>query len=86
MSDPWIVEFSNTKTQNPEKLIEALNNMKSHHADTQIQKAIFMVVIGFFETKEHKDKLLSVFKQLDTNGDGVLSKNELMNGKFLGIL
>lgn len=39
-----------------------------------------MYIVNSLASKEEKDELLKSFKKLDTNGDGVLSKEELIAG------
>lgn len=39
-----------------------------------------MYIVKQFATKEDKEELLKTFQSLDKNGDGVLSKKELLDG------
>ena len=41
-----------------------------------------MFLVNIMATKQEKDELLKSFQALDTNGDGQLSKQELVNGTF----
>jgi Ca2+-binding EF-hand superfamily protein len=40
-----------------------------------------MFIVNQMATREEKKELMKVFQQLDTNGDGKLSREELLNGK-----
>ena len=40
-----------------------------------------MFIVNFLSSKEDQDKLMKIFKSLDKNGDGQLSKEELIEGK-----
>lgn len=42
-----------------------------------------MFLVNVMATKQEKDELLKSFQALDTNGDGQLSKQELVNGLSL---
>jgi calcium-dependent protein kinase len=37
-----------------------------------------MYMINYLTTKEEKNELLKTFQHLDTNGDGILTKDELL--------
>jgi Ca2+-binding EF-hand superfamily protein len=39
-----------------------------------------MFIVNYMTTKEEKDDLLNIFNELDTNQDGSLSYEELLNG------
>lgn len=39
-----------------------------------------MYIVNSLTTKEEKEELLKTFRKLDANGDGVLSKEELIAG------
>lgn len=45
-----------------------------------MQEATYMYIVKQFATKEDKEELLKTFQSLDKNGDGVLSKKELLDG------
>jgi Ca2+-binding EF-hand superfamily protein len=39
-----------------------------------------MFIVNYMTTKEEKDDLLKIFNELDSNQDGSLSYEELLNG------
>lgn len=41
-----------------------------------------MYIVNYLTTKEEKNELLKTFQQLDLNGDGILTKEELLIGRF----
>jgi calcium-dependent protein kinase len=57
-----------------------INNLKSFHVRNKIQEAIYFFMINNMTTKEERRELMEVFKALDTNQDGVLSREELVTG------
>jgi len=42
--------------------------------------------VNYLTTKEEKNELLKTFQALDLNGDGQLSKEELIIGLFIKLL
>ena len=54
--------------------------MKSFRAGKKLQEATWMFIVNYLASKEEKTELLKTFQQLDSNGDGKLSKQELING------
>lgn len=61
-------------------LINSLNNMRNFRAEKKLQEATLMFFVNNLATKEEKNELLRVFQSLDTNKDGRLSREELVNG------
>jgi calcium-dependent protein kinase len=39
-----------------------------------------MYMVNYLTTKEEKNELLKTFQQLDLNGDGILTREELLIG------
>lgn len=46
----------------------------------KLQEATWIFLVNIMATKQEKDELLKAFKALDINGDGQLSKEELIAG------
>lgn len=42
---------------------------------------VYYFIVTHMATKEEKADLMKIFKQLDTNGDGKLDREELRQGK-----
>jgi len=40
---------------------------------------IIAYIVNFMSTKEEKEELIKIFKEYDTNQDGSISKEELIN-------
>lgn len=57
-----------------------LNNIKRFDTKSQLQRAIYFFIINNLTAKDDKAELTEIFKQLDTNKDGVISKDELLDG------
>lgn len=54
--------------------------MKSFNLGNQFGVAVVNLINNHFSSSEEKDKLEEIFKFLDANGDGVISKQELLDG------
>jgi calcium-dependent protein kinase len=57
-----------------------LDNMKKFHAERKLQQAALTFIVNHLLSKEEKNELMELFQSLDTNGDGVLNKEELYEG------
>lgn len=51
-------------------------------ATHKLQHAIWVFMVSFLATREEKSELFSIFKTLDLNGDGQLTRDELLTGKI----
>ena len=55
-----------------------LNFLKATH---KLQHAIWIYIVSFLATREEKSELFKTFQALDLNGDGQLTRDELLDGK-----
>jgi calcium-dependent protein kinase len=64
----------------------ALSNLKNFRADQKLKQATFAFIASQLLTKNEKENLAKIFKAIDNNGDGKLSKEEILDGydKFFG--
>lgn len=78
LKHPWIDEFKvevdTTAAGN------ALNNLKSFRSGQKLKTAAATYIGSQLISKSEKEKLAKIFKALDANGDGKLSKEEIMGG------
>ena len=77
----WIKSFADTE-QDLTQINFVLSNMKNFQAKQKFQEAAWNFIVNYLSSIEEKNKLLQVFNSLDTNSDGVLSKEELIVGLF----
>lgn len=77
----WIQTYANKadKTDKSQTL-EALSNLVNFHAHTTMKAATLSFIGSQLVSKEEREELARVFKKLDLNGDGQLSKDEIKVG------
>ena len=59
---------------------QVLSNLKNFSIKNKMQQAVFFFLVNNTITSKEKDELSKTFKQLDTNHDGVLDRQELIKG------
>jgi calcium-dependent protein kinase len=57
-------------------------NLKSFNAQSKLQQATYAFIASQLLSKQEKEQIDKVFRAMDTNGDGKLSKEEIKNGYF----
>ena len=57
-----------------------LNNLRSFNSELKFQQAVVQFLANQLANKEEKAKLTEIFKSFDKNHDGILSKQELVQG------
>lgn len=79
LSHPWITSMWESVIDS--KLAKkALNNLSKFRATEKIKQATVAYIASQLLSKKEKESLSSIFKAFDTNGDGMLSKDEIKNG------
>jgi calcium-dependent protein kinase len=60
--------------------------LKTFRADQKLKQATFAFIASQLLTKNEKENLAKIFKAIDKNGDGKLSKEEILDGydQFFG--
>lgn len=76
---PWLTE-NNTIKDNARFTMSSLRNMKMFHAKQKLQKASLTYIVNNLISKDKKNTLISLFQQIDINGDGILTREEIING------
>ena len=86
LKHPWILKRRKTDSLNNPQSQKALLNLKTFRADRKIQQATWVYLVSYLSTREEKNELMKTFKALDLNGDGQLSRDELIAGyeKIMG--
>lgn len=56
---------------------QILNNLKNFRAGQNLKKATMIFIGAHLTTKDEREKILEIFKAIDTDMSGTLSENEL---------
>lgn len=85
LQHPWFVNQETLKSskQNLLEKKKYLQKMKEFQTRCKLQNAIFLYFVNFFNINEEKDKMIKAFKTLDKNGDGFITKEELLESYTL---
>ena len=80
LQDVWFKE-NQEKSSTDKKLSKSvLKNMKKFKKNRKFEKATIAFIINQLVLKDERNELEKQFKEWDLNGDGVLSKEEIVNG------
>ena len=80
LNNVWINKFTSTNTNTGAMQCISLKNLQSFKVRNQLQQAVMVFIANHLQSQDNMKKLESVFKQFDTNGDGVLEREELLEG------
>ncbi len=85
LKHPWLTETI-TATVDQSLAKGALSNLKAFSADQKLKQATYAYIASQLLSKSEKENLSKVFKAMDKNGDGKLSKEEIVEGydQFFG--
>lgn len=75
----WM-ENASREPLNPELVGVYMNNLKSFKSEQMLQKATLSFIGSQLTTKEEREEMIELFKSLDTDSNGTLSKEELRVG------
>ena len=80
LKDDWFKMNKEKKKSNKVLAKNVLNNMKKFKKNKKFEKATISFIINQLVLKEERNDLERQFKEWDKNGDGVLSKEEIVEG------
>jgi calcium-dependent protein kinase len=82
LKHPWIVEANKLTTANLQSdvALNALTNLQNFNANSKLQQATYAFIASQLLGKQEKESIDKVFRAMDVNGDGKLSKEEIQNG------
>jgi len=87
LNDPWFKTMLGEANYDKPLTVSTLMNLKQFRAGRKLQEATWVFLVSNLATREEKSQLLTTFQLLDANGDGKLSREELIAGyqKILGL-
>ena len=80
LNDDWFKINKEKKRGNKILAKNVLSNMKKFKKNNKLEKATISYIINQFVLKEERNDLEKQFKEWDKNGDGVLSREEIIEG------
>ena len=80
LEDIWIVKFTHKIEFEAKGLTESLSHLHQFNSKINFQRAVLSLIAKRLTTKENENKLREIFKMIDVNNDGQLSKEELLEG------
>lgn len=91
LNDPWIQRNAPTAALNPQLLrnivgfyvsffFEKCNKNKNVQARSKFKQAVLSFIATQIVSAQDKEEMMHTFKSLDKDGDGKLTKEELVDG------
>mmetsp|Transcript_26555 Transcript_26555/g.47699 ORF Transcript_26555/g.47699 Transcript_26555/m.47699 type:complete len:411 (-) Transcript_26555:1273-2505(-) len=79
LNHPWLAQSIHKEVQSS-TASRIFSNLRSFHISQQLQRAALAFITSQLSTKKEREALEDVFRQLDTDQNGALSKQELIDG------
>lgn len=87
LGDPWIVQYTSlnvsfevNKEKNTEEVLQSIDMLRNFKLQQNLQTATLTFYASHLQSKSEEKRLRKLFTQFDKNGDGVLSREELVEG------
>ena len=77
---PWIIAFKDNKIFKSPTALHSLSHLKKFKAGEKIKQAAMTYIASQLVGDKDKKELKSLFQAMDSNGDGMLSKEEMLDG------
>ena len=79
LNHPWI---TNAPKQSLDSGLASriMSNLRSFHWEKKLQKATLSFIVSQLTTKNEKEEMMELFKTLDKDNNGTLSRQEIMEG------
>lgn len=79
-SDPWIQNRAHGRIPDKPLAMQAINNLVSFSSENYLQRIAMSYIVTQLVSNSEIEELKKTFQELDRNGDGRLSKDEIENG------
>jgi calcium-dependent protein kinase len=76
----WFKKFAKSNKVEKSLASKALSNLKNFRAEQKLKQATLAYIVSQCLTREETDKMEGIFKSMDKNNDGMLSKEEIAEG------
>ena len=76
----WIKKYSNKRKNTRMVSALAIRNLKKFNSERKLEMAVISYIANYVTTAQNNQALRDTFQMLDKDNDGVLSKQELLNG------
>ena len=76
LQDEWFKVKMNNKNLITKHYLEKLKNFK---ITSKLRSAVHMYFINYFDLNQERMKMQQIFEELDTDGDGLLRQEDLIN-------
>ena len=76
----FLVKIEGLQRCNSFSFRSSLENLKKFRANCKFQKAVMSFIVSQLMSKKDIQRLTKLFQSIDANGDGTLSREELING------
>ena len=80
MNQSWFIKNKGKNTSDKKMAKNVLGNMKKFKRDRKLEQATIGFIVNQLISKEERKELVKQFQEWDTNGDGVLSRDEIIEG------
>lgn len=74
----WLGASLKRQTQDPKSVFRALRHLKAFEAKTYLKRTVLSFMAAQIDTPEETKSLRDAFSAIDSNADGLLSKQELL--------
>jgi len=78
LQDPWLVKYRSLSNTAPTE--GSLTNLRSFHTGQHFKQAFMSFIVSQLLSKDQTASLQKEFQAMDTDGDGKLSREELLEG------
>ena len=82
LNHPWIMQAKEmiTSSVSQDVAMGALTNLQNFNASSKLKQATYAFIASQLLSKNEKEQIDKVFRAMDENGDGVLTKEEIKKG------
>lgn len=80
LRDVWMIKFTQKDNVSVDGVLSAVKNLQAFQAKSSMHKAVLTYMTSHIINKKDEQNLRNIFEMLDTNHDGQLSQEELLEG------